>query len=525
MIVKSYLILFLTNSTTYTLFKRSNTRFHTPFTRMEDTCLGMGPDGITRCICRRSVLKANQDPDDPDICKNCNHMSSSHPREPAARLDINSFVNNLRTAGKANAAPSLSSQLKSSLSDAEIETTAGLRGKKRKIPATKTDSEPESSNNNNKRSKSELKAMKEKMGKQVQIQKLVFLPDGLNGSNGRLNRQKLTSTYFDLLLHYGLAKLSTPSNPLVIFPGWSNAQLCDWIEGHFPKAIEYLLAHPYSADAHESETIRGQLWRVCIKSGHELTLSYELLPTRANVANICAPVGRTIQQRVLIITSKLRISSEKYADWDAESDHEPSDYVLSEEDEDLLETLGPKGKGKGKALVKPERRTDLVPASSSGRSTRLSTGTIQWNKDVLIHDVLDSEEEELPESLAPAAASSNSSDTAPSSSNAVIAGSSNAAVSVSSNTVVAPQDPLASSSIYSPLFSSFATPSPPQAHEAPAFFTHWPPAVSLNNSGWTAAVTAAAAESGATGGTSSSMTSTSQGGFPTSVRNTRPNPW
>lgn len=115
---------------------------------MEDKttfCAGTGPDG-NPCICRRCVPKTNKDPDDPDICKNCSHMESAHPTTAAARMDITSYVKDLRNAGKVKAGPSSSSQLKTSLSDAEAETSSGLRPntKKRKSTgASKTDSEPE----------------------------------------------------------------------------------------------------------------------------------------------------------------------------------------------------------------------------------------------------------------------------------------------------------------------------------------------------------------------------------------------
>ncbi|KAJ7735636.1 hypothetical protein DFH07DRAFT_779927 [Mycena maculata] len=109
-------------------------------------------------------------------------MSSAHPPDPTARSDINSFVQNLRHAGKVKGtAPSSISQPKSSLSDAKLETNAGLRpkGQKHKMTQTRTDREPEGSSKQSRVEESQLKAMKEKLGKKIPIQKLVFLPDGI----------------------------------------------------------------------------------------------------------------------------------------------------------------------------------------------------------------------------------------------------------------------------------------------------------------------------------------------------------
>ncbi|KAJ7735637.1 hypothetical protein DFH07DRAFT_779928 [Mycena maculata] len=348
-----------------------------------------------------------------------------------------------------------------------------------------------------------------------------------------LNRTKLTTTYLDLLLTYKLAKLSTPTNQLFVHPGWSNAQLCNWVEGHFPEAIEYLSTHPYAADADTSEAVRGQVWRLCIKTHQQLDLSFEALPTGATVMNVCASAGRAVQQRVLILTSKLRVSTVRYADWDGESDHNSSDYVLNDEEEDELEsansnTKGLKGKGKGKvevkAAVKGEQRASVAPARASSRSTCLSTGAITWNEDILI-DILDSDEEEFPEAPATTNFSSISSNTVDNvdasgatSLNATVSGSatnavmsstssnvgassssSNAVASGSSNTFLTPFI-----SLQSPLLGSFRTPSPPAEDNDPTtFLSNWPPGPSVvessNNSRWAAALIAAS-EGGAESG-------------------------
>jgi hypothetical protein len=91
-------------------------------------------------------------------------MESAHPVAPTPRLDISSYVKDLRDAGKVKAGPSSTSQLKATVSDAEAETSAGLRPKKRKAdPTSKTDTEPR------------LPASKKAKGK-VSAQNLVPVP-------------------------------------------------------------------------------------------------------------------------------------------------------------------------------------------------------------------------------------------------------------------------------------------------------------------------------------------------------------
>ncbi|KAJ7498355.1 hypothetical protein B0H11DRAFT_1909390 [Mycena galericulata] len=445
-------------------------------------CAGTGPDGKC-CICRRCVLKTKKEPDDADICKNCSHMESAHPPTGPPRMDITSYVENLRDAGKVKAGPvASSSKLKSSLSEAEAETTSGLRPDakgKRKNPfgaGSRTDTEPEASQ---KRPKTEKKVVhvffhvisycavhsllpKEKL---VPVQKVAFLPNGM---------------------------LSTPEDRLEFSANWTNAQMCTWIEGHFPDPIGYLKTHPYGADTDRPEAIQRQLWRLCIKSGHELSVSAQSLPTGANAMNVCAPPGRTIAQRVLIITSKRRIPVSRYTDWDG-PDSDDEEYIPSEEDES--ET--PPGKGKNKG----------------------------WTFNSLVNG---GDEENFPEALA--LITTNSSTVPISSSSATTStpaasGSSGGTVPGSSSTIVPPP----SAPSQSPLFNAFTTPSPPsQADDGhPTFFTHWPPPpiLSPNNSRWAAALAAATEHGDDPGASSSSGASMSQGGLSGSVRNTRPDPW
>ncbi|KAJ7459196.1 hypothetical protein B0H11DRAFT_1924515 [Mycena galericulata] len=496
---------------------------------MEETsvfCAGTGPDGKC-CICRQCVLKATKEPDDTDICKNCLHMESAHPSAAAPRMNMTTFVNDLHTAGKVQAGPSSTLQLKSTLSEAEAETAGGLHPKpKRKFNqiGSRTDSEPESSR---KKSRTEVEKAEPKPVP-VPVQKIAFLPDGTTGS-GNLNHHKLTATYFDLLLSCGLAKLSTPEDPLIFCKDWTNAELRTWIKGHFSEAIRFLETHPYAADADKSDAVRRQLWHLCIKSGHKLSVSYEPLPTGANMMNICAPPGRTITQRILIISSQHRIPATRYMDWEGESETNGiSDYVFSEEEEDELEM--PQGKAKAKVLAESRRPKAAGSRTPAARATRLATGAIIWNKDMLVHNVDSDEDQDFPESLASLANNSANSTptscsldiTASTSSSAAASGSSNThSSSGSSSIALIPQWP--------PLFGSFATPSPPAEdnNSAPTFFTHWPPpdTTSPNNNRWAAAVAAAADHGTAAEGSSSSAASTSRGSFLGSMRNTRPSLW
>ncbi|KAJ7834615.1 hypothetical protein B0H14DRAFT_3142295 [Mycena olivaceomarginata] len=146
------------------------------------------------------------------------------------------ITSNPRGAGKVKNGPSSTSQLEASVSDAEVETSAGLRpnAKKRKSSSTKTDTEAASvlikakSANKGKNLRS--------LGRAVAIQKVIFLPDGMN-LKGELNRARLSISYVDHLLEFGLAKLSTPAEPISFHQGDSNEEICSFVEGHFPRAI------------------------------------------------------------------------------------------------------------------------------------------------------------------------------------------------------------------------------------------------------------------------------------------------
>ncbi|KAJ6599650.1 hypothetical protein B0H10DRAFT_2441204 [Mycena sp. CBHHK59/15] len=289
--------------------------------------------------------------------------------------------------------------------------------------------------------------------------------------------------------------------------------------------------HPYRPEQDADHAVQHQLWRLCIKSQHTLLLSYEPLPTGAVLHNVCAPAGRPIDQRTLIITSKRRIPEERYRAWDEESADESSDYELSSncgDDDGALDFSPKKGKGKKVVVKKEPASGSTVDSKASGISTRLSTGTIEWNPMY----IADSDEEDLPASLLPI--SSTSAATEPTTSNAIAGPSSStdstfAGASTPSTAVGSSSSASTSAGgSASPLFTSMNSPSPspeledPFANDASTFFTTGGPNASPNNSRWAAAVAAAAA--GASSSTSTSSTA-AFGTFPGSVRDTRPNPW
>jgi hypothetical protein len=84
------------------------------------------------------------------LCKNCDHIESAHP-EP--KPSIGAFVKGFRNAGKLGVASSSSG--KASREEAEAETSAGLRPKKRKSDST-TDTEPPPTKKTNKGGKSQV---------------------------------------------------------------------------------------------------------------------------------------------------------------------------------------------------------------------------------------------------------------------------------------------------------------------------------------------------------------------------------
>ncbi|KAF8208236.1 hypothetical protein K438DRAFT_2013029 [Mycena galopus ATCC 62051] len=292
--------------------------------------------------------------------------------------------------------------------------------------------------------------------------------------------------------------------------------------------------HPYKPKRNAGLDVQRQLWRLCIKTQHTLGLPYDPFPNGVKLHNVCAPACQPVDQRSLIIVSKQRIPEERYCDWDTpELVTGSSNYELST---DYSESDDAPKKGKnGKyplyshftlarlisgvlVAVKKEGGGSGLICKVGGWSTRMSTSTIEWNH------ILDSDENDLPAMLLPmASAEASSTEGAAASS---VAGS-------SSSMAAAPPVPSTSMALSSgPLFTSFTSPEPepevedpfedPFANDISTFFTTSGPNASPNNSRWAAAVAIAAS----TGLPASASSSTAAlGVFPSSVRNTRPNPW
>ncbi|KAJ7865733.1 hypothetical protein B0H14DRAFT_3442758 [Mycena olivaceomarginata] len=98
-------------------------------------CRRRDADG-NQCICMRAKETYIEEETSRVLCKNCDHIESAHP-EP--KPTIGAFVKGFRDAGKLGVASS--SSVKASREEAEAETSAGLRPKKRKSDST-TDTEP-----------------------------------------------------------------------------------------------------------------------------------------------------------------------------------------------------------------------------------------------------------------------------------------------------------------------------------------------------------------------------------------------
>ncbi|KAJ7020131.1 hypothetical protein C8F04DRAFT_1275489 [Mycena alexandri] len=358
-------------------------------------CLGEQPDG-RQCICRRYTPKPNQPEDGPDICKNCNHMASSHPlptpSAPTTRFSVADIVKDFRDAGKVQKAPAKTSELKASSSVAHAETSEGLR-KKRK---SDTDTEPQVTHKKNKKDV-KLKAPVD-TDKKVSVGTVILKPEGLLSEDKRFKLAhplQIDAAYIDRLCSVGLGKMVKPGEALNFYRQWSPEEVTDWLRILFPEALKWLEAHPYQPEADESNAVKDQVWRLCIKTRSGLSLSHEPFPSGVEMSNACVAPGRSAAQRLLVFTSKREIPEERYNDWEAESD----DELSAESSNDVLSIDGsPKKfyfKSTPKIVIKKEAvaaalapappTVALAPAASTKMATRLATGTIE-KKTVYVPD-------------------------------------------------------------------------------------------------------------------------------------------
>ncbi|KAJ7084088.1 hypothetical protein C8R44DRAFT_894234 [Mycena epipterygia] len=335
-------------------------------------CRGKDADG-NQCICMRCKETYVDDTTHHVLCTNCGHIESAHP-EP--KPSVGTFIKSFRDAAKV-APTSISAKV--SLEDAEAETSAGLRTKKRKSAASNsTDTEPPSK----KASKGGKGKAKEKTrGEIVKYGKL----------DGDLRNPKIPSVEeLGKMRHAGMVVLSTPDQPLSIDTNWSCKDARAQIKDLLPKAIDFLDRHPFSRDRGESSEIRKQVWLACVKTGKHLVLSGDPLPAGVELADHCKSLGRPISDRVLYLVSKTKIPERRW-DWaDSESEDLGSE-IDPTPSEDIIHV--PRKPVKPRPKVKPEpnlkiksepgvkiednedNESDMRKAAKN--RTRLSTGTIK----------------------------------------------------------------------------------------------------------------------------------------------------
>ncbi|KAJ7900443.1 hypothetical protein B0H13DRAFT_1883526 [Mycena leptocephala] len=476
-------------------------------------CLGEQPDG-RQCVCRRYTKKPNQREEDPDICKNCGHIESGHPLlppPPPTHFSVSNLVKDFREAGKVKKEPASTSELKASASTAHAETSEGLR-KKRK---SDTDTEPQVSNKKQK-GKGKQKVPDDD-SKKVTVGTVILKPEGLltktQIANGNLFELvppiTINAAYIDKLCSVRLGKMAKPGEELNFYYGWSAKQVVEWLMILFPEAMAWLAQHSFQPEGNESAAVQAQTVRLCIKTRTSLSLSHEPFPSGVEMSNACVAAGRSSMQRVLVFTSKQEIPEERYNDWDAESGDELEANSSEIEDENSSVSENVETPKKIKIVIKKEAVTKaLAPApatSSSAIATRLTTVSIPGTIAKKIVYVPDSDDEDyFPSS--------------PFESGTVVVGNT-AAPATSSTSAPAPLIP---SLTTSPLFSSFASPSPPDwngfntAGDVTEESHEYDSSPTRNNKRWAAAALAA----------SSSSTSSATGVDATlGFRTARPDPW
>ncbi|KAJ6504652.1 hypothetical protein C8R47DRAFT_1209923 [Mycena vitilis] len=506
-------------------------------------CLGEQPDG-RQCPCLRFTKKPNQREEDPDICKNCSHMESAHPLPlpvqsslptPSSHISVADIVKDFRDAGKVKKEPASTSDLKASTSAAQAETSDGLR-KKRK---SDTDTEPLAAPNKKAKGKGKGKTVPDP-GKKIYVNEVVLKPEGLvsNGKGGfeLAPAPLMNGVYTDALRPKGLAHLAQEGKKLGFYKNSTTEEITAWLKVMFPQAMKWLEEHPFEPEQHESNEVRRQVWRLCIKArSPSLSLSHEPFPSGVELANTCVTAGRSAETRMLIFTSKREIPAERYEDWEAESDDEmvadSSDVEVAavsenEETPKKIAKIIIKREAITKALA-PAAPAPVAPAAASSKiATRLSTGSIKKNT-VYVPDSDD--EDYLPSSpfAAPTSVPGQ----------AAAAGSSRSTVPIGA----------------SPLFSRWASPSPPSpvavnpptgldldafnthpspGPEEPYDTTHWSyldDSPDRNNTRWAAAAFAAAMSGASSSGAGSATPTVSrETGIDTSLgfrTAPRPDPW
>ncbi|KAJ7769156.1 hypothetical protein DFH07DRAFT_769056 [Mycena maculata] len=322
-------------------------------------CLGRDPDGH-QCICMRCTK--THVVDERTLCSNCGHIESAHP-EP--RVAVTSLVRQYRDAGRLHKASDSSSKAKATQSEAEAETNGGLK-KKRK---SGTDTEPPVKGSSSRGKKKEENPTKRVKGEDVEVGHVAVLVRGTRGKPDNLTlaySKAPNQRDLDNMRKYKLAVMATPEQPLTINTAW-NTERCDkFFRTLFPDLFRHLARHPPKADLAASEEVQQQQWLAVLKQHQSVQLATDPLPTGAILAQHAKRKGHSISERVIFIATKNKVSSERYEDWNVESDSEgpepeegSSDFdMLDQDEEETPRKAAPKSKGKGK----PKSQT-LVNAS------------------------------------------------------------------------------------------------------------------------------------------------------------------
>ncbi|KAJ7211378.1 hypothetical protein GGX14DRAFT_394288 [Mycena pura] len=365
-------------------------------------CRGVDEHG-NQCICMRAK-DTYVDDDNRTRCTNCGHIETAHP-EP--KPNITSFVKGFRDAAKLGSSSSV--PIKASHEEAEAETNAGLRPKKRKFDISIVDP---ASKKSNKAGKGKGKAPKTE-GELVKYGKAVMLTCGLL-SDGSLRKSKLPSPQeIERMRAAGLVVLSSPSKPLAIDTAWTNAEAKAEIARLFPKPIAFITRQPYVGKPDDSVEIQNQPWLAGIAHRQTVTLAADPLPTGVELANHCKILGRPIGDRVLYIVSKVKIPQHRWQ-WDESDSEDLGSEIDTVPSEDILRTPrkpAPQKKLKIKAepgLKASDDESDMRNAAKM--RTRLSTGTIKKKDffipeitaaagegDLFIPEVISDDDEEFPQ--------------------------------------------------------------------------------------------------------------------------------
>lgn len=279
-------------------------------------CRGKDKDG-NQCICIRSDARLV---DDRMVCKSCDHIDSAHPEPKPA---IGSLLRGFRDAGKLG---SSSHSIKASKEEAEAETSAGLRSKKRK---SETDTEPPSKKPKAKKVRQfppfspssfiHLSLQEKKLSESelVKYGKLVFLPCGLTPVCALVKGPHLFSLFFQsgdmrqsrvpdpetmaAMKKAGLVVLNTPpQNELVMGTAWSSKRANREIKSLVPQAIEYV-ERRYSPNPNDPPEVQAQLWVACTKKYNNFSLTGEATPTGADLAYHCKLRGASHIERTLYL--------------------------------------------------------------------------------------------------------------------------------------------------------------------------------------------------------------------------------